>query len=435
MTKILLLYRAAIGPQMASPGVRAYQLAGALARRLPQAEVTLAIPENRGEFPLPAPNVRLQPFRSNGDALVLARNHDISIARDFPPRFALLMGDRRFALDAFTPFFVEWMELSKRDVTPRWRRTRMASNRWYLNFQLTLADFIFCADDRQRDLWIGMLMALALVPPDVYERDPSLRRFVDLVPYGVPSRPLQRRERVMKGVIAGIKETDKVLLWNGSVTDWNDPLTLLRAMEHFSARRPDIHLVFMGSDHPDFVFGPNAGVLRRAIEMSKEMGLYGRNVHFLQGWVPYEQIDDYLAEADASVCLGYENIESRFAFRTRYVDLFRARVPLLCTRGDVLADRVGEDPLGITVPELQVEPVIEGIERLLGDGEFVAACKQNLAAIGDELAWDLVVEPLAQFCASGESFATPAPRRRLQAYTRAGAYFAMKKICKVKQGD
>ena len=425
-----MLSRAVVGPEMASPGVRAYQLAGALARQLPGAEVTLAIPEDRGEFPLPHPNVKVQRWNSNSEALGLAREHDVSIARNFPPLFARLLGERRFALDGFTPLYIEWMELSRRTVRPRWRRTWMASNRWYLNLQLTLADYIFCADERQRDLWIGMLMALSLVPPDVYERDPSLRRFIDIVPYGVPSNPLDARGPVMKGVIPGIRPADRVLLWNGGVTDWNDPFTLLKAMDQLCTRRDDIHLVFMGANHPDFVFGPGGGVLRGAIEMAKELGLYGRNVHFLEGWVPYERIDDYLAEADASVCLGYENLESRFAFRTRYVDLFRARVPLLCTRGDVLADRVESDPLGITVPERDVAAVVAGIERLLGDGEFAAECRENLGVIGGELAWDVAVEPLAQFCGSSDTFATPAPRRRLQAYTRAGGYLAMKKICK-----
>ena len=72
------------------------------------------------------------------------------------------------------------------------------------------------------------------------------------------------------------------------------------------------------------VFGPTSGVNKLAYELSEELGLKDRNVFILNGWVPYEEIDNYLAEADASVCLGYENIESRFAFRTRYVDLFRA---------------------------------------------------------------------------------------------------------------
>lgn len=429
MRKVLVLSRAAVGPKMASPGIRAYQLAGALGRALPEAEITLAIPGDRGEVELPAPNVRLQVWEGNSAAAGLARAHDIAISRNFPPHFARLLGRTRLALDAFTPLYTEWMEISKRDRSrPLARRAWMAGNRWYLNLQLTLADFIFCADERQRDMWIGMLMALALVPPDVYERDPSLRQLIDLVPYGVPQHPLDARGPVLKGVVPRIKPDDRVLLWNGGVTEWNDPFTLLRAMDEITPRRPDVHLVFMGLNHPDFVFGPNAGVLGRAIEMAKDLGLYGRTVHFLEGWVPYERIDDYLAEADASVCLGYENVESRFAFRTRYVDLFRARVPLLCTRGDVLAERVEDEQLGITAPEGDVQAVVAGIERLVDDEAFVARCRENIARVAPSMSWDIAVEPLVEFCAGDDSFAMPARRRLMQAYVRSAMYLALKKI-------
>ena len=416
---------------MASPGIRAYQIAGALGRALPDREITLAVPANRSDYPAPppAPNVKLQNWSTNGDAVALARAHEVSIARNFPPQFVRLLGERRFALDAFTPLYIEWMELSKRDIEPKWRRTWMAGNRWYLNFQLTMSDFMFCADERQRDMWIGMLMALALVPPDIYERDPSLRRMIDIVPYGVPSKPLDPRGPVLKGVIPGIEATDRVLLWNGGITEWNDPLTLLQAMNQLVTRRPELKLVFMGVNHPDYAFGPDAGVTRRAVEMANILGLTGRNVFFQEGWVPYERIDDYLAEADASVCLGYETVESRFAFRTRYVDCFRARIPLLCTRGDVLAERVENDPLGITVPERNVDAVVAGIERLMDDAEFAGKCRSRLEAIADELSWDTAVEPLVQFCREGESWATPPDRRKAQAYTRAAVYLAMKKLC------
>jgi glycosyltransferase involved in cell wall biosynthesis len=414
---------------MASPGVRAFQIAGALARALPEAEVTLAVPAGHDPAEPPVSSVGVAPYASNAEAAFLAGQHDITISRNFPPQFARLLGKTRLALDGFTPLFIEWMELSKRDILPKWRRTWMSGNRAYLNLQLTLADFIFCADERQRDMWIGMLMALALVPEDVYTRDPSLRRIIDIVPYGVSSRPLSPKEKVLRGVVPGIEPADRVLLWNGGITEWNDVDTLLQAMQRMAVTRPEVKLVFMGVDHPDYAFGPSAGVTKHAFALAEELGLKDRNVFFRSGWVPYERIDDYLAEADASVCLGYENLESRFAFRTRYVDLFRAGVPLLCTRGDVLADRAQGAPLGITVPEKNVEAVIAGINRLLDDREFVAECKRNAAIVAAELSWDNAVEPLVRFCREGESWAMPAHRRRLQAYSRAGMYFAMKKIC------
>jgi glycosyltransferase involved in cell wall biosynthesis len=428
--KLLVLSRAAVGPRMASPGIRAYHLAGALSRALPEAEITLGVPGFRGEIAPPAPMVKLQSWTSNAEATFMARNHDVAIARNFPPQFARLLGDTRLALDGFTPLYVEWMELSQRDMLPRWRRTWMSSNRWYINMQLTLADFIFCADERQRDMWIGMLMALALVPPDVYQRDPSLRRLIDIVPYGVPSKPLSPQAKVLRGVVPGIEEGDEILLWNGGITEWNDAVTAVAAMDKLRLKRPKARLVFMGINHPDFAFGPGAGVTKAAIDLARELGLEGRNVFFLEGWVPYEEIDNYLAEADASVCLGYENVESRFAFRTRYVDLFRARVPLVCTRGDVLAERVENESLGITVPERNVDAVVAAIERILGDRELVMRAKENLGRVGAELSWDAAVQPLADFCTSGESYAMPPGRRLRQSYTRGAWYLALKKICR-----
>ena len=187
----------------------------------------------------------------------------------------------------------------------------------------------------------------------------------------------------------------------------------------------------MGVDHPDLAFGPIAGVTKHAIELARELGLDGRNVFFKSGWVPYERIDDYLAEADASVCLGYENLESRFAFRTRYVDLFRARVPLLCTRGDVLADRVHTDRAGHHRAGAERRRGRSGIERILDDRAFVAdregepgrhRRRTGLGPRGRAAAWNSAGDD--------DSFAMPAERRRLQAYTRGGMYFAMKKICK-----
>lgn len=433
--KIMVLSRGSIGPRMAAPGLRSYHLAGALGRVLPEAEVTLAVPWGKPPVQPPAPNVKMQEYIHNAHARYLAQDHDVAIARNFPPQFIRLMGGRtRLAVDAFTPFFIEWMELSRRDIQPGWRRTWMSGNRWYLNYQLTLADFIFCADQRQRDMWIGALMALALVPPATYQRDPSLRRLIDIVPFGVSQTPFTATTSRLRSEVPGIGQSGRIILWNGSIAEWYDPLTAIRAVERLLPGHPDIKLVFMGVRHPDAVTSPDAGVTKAAIDLASDLGLEGKSVFFLPGWIPYDEFDQFLAEAEFAICLGYETLESRFAFRTRYVELFRAGIPLLCTRGDVLAERVANDPLGIAVPQADLDAVVEAMERMLDDRQFMDTCRANLAAIGHELAWDTAIRPLADFCASGESYAMPANRRRLQALTRAGYYFAMKKICR-SQGE
>jgi glycosyltransferase involved in cell wall biosynthesis len=271
-------------------------------------------------------------------------------------------------------------------------------------------------------------VALALLPSEVYERDPSVRSLVGVVPFGVPAKPLAPNGPAMRGVVPGIGAQDRILLWHGTVTDWNDPVTAIEAVYRLGKRRSDLRLVFMGVDHPDYAFGPNAGKLREAIARARELGVEGRSVFFLPGWVPYDAIDSYLAEADAGICLGYETVESRFAFRTRYVDAFRARLPLVCTRGDVLAERVERDPLGVAVPERDVEAVMAAIERVLDDADFVAECRRNLAAIAEELSWDRVIAPLAEFCARGRTNAAPLGKRRRDAVVRAGVYYLLKKL-------
>lgn len=424
---ILVISRAAVGPRMASPGIRAYQIAGALARALPGARVTLARPAGQEAVAPPEPTVRIVDYRSNAELVRLAARHDVAIARNFPPHFIPLMGRTLLAFDGYTPLLIEWLEMAERDFV-RWRRVWTASNRWYVNLQLTMADYIFCADERQRDHWIGMLVALALLPSEVYERDPSVRSLVGVVPFGVPAKPLAPNGPAMRGVVPGIGAQDRILLWHGTVTDWNDPVTAIEAVHRLGKRRSDLRLVFMGVDHPDYAFGPNAGKLREAIARARELGVEGRSVFFLPGWVPYDAIDSYLAEADAGICLGYETVESRFAFRTRYVDAFRARVPLVCTRGDVLAERVERDPLGVAVPERDVEAVMAAIERVLDDADFVAECRRNLAAIAEELSWDRVIAPLAEFCARGRTNAAPLGKRRRDAVVRAGVYYLLKKL-------
>jgi len=88
VNKILVLSRSVIGPRMASPGVRAFQIAGALARAMPEAEITLGIPAGQEPTAPPEPTVRFATYSSNAEAAFLAGQHDVTISRNFPPQFA-----------------------------------------------------------------------------------------------------------------------------------------------------------------------------------------------------------------------------------------------------------------------------------------------------------------------------------------------------------
>jgi hypothetical protein len=78
-------------------------------------------------------------------------------------------------------------------------------------------DFFLCASEEQRDLWLGLLMAQGRVNHLNYDADPTLRRLIDVVPFGLPAEPPRHTKNVLKGVLPGIAPDDQVILWGGGI--------------------------------------------------------------------------------------------------------------------------------------------------------------------------------------------------------------------------
>jgi len=421
MTRILVHARGVVGEAMGSTGVRCYHTARVLAEQLPGASVTLAIP-NEPDIPSPHPRLRIVQYRNARESFLQMLRHDVIISRNFPPHALALFFTKRFVLDFYAAFLIEWLEITRRIPNPARKRVWMASNRHYMDSQLTLADFVVCANERQRDAWVGMLSALGLVQPNVYNADATLRRLIDVAPYGVqPGRPEHRRN-VLKGVVPGIRETDKVLLWNGSIMEWFDTETVIRAMAEVRQVRDDVKLFFLGTEHPDFVTGVLFDAPRRVLDLTQELGLYDETVFFNVGWVPYGEIGDYLTEADIAVCAAFDNAETRYSFRTRLVDAFWAELPLVCTQGDVLADLIESEQLGITVPPRDHHAFAEAILRLIDDKELYARCRCNMPRVKEQLSWDRTLQPLVAFCRNAEGIASPKRERLLPLLRRTVRY-------------
>ena len=424
--KILVISRGVVGQGMASSGVRSYHIARVLAEQMPEAEVTLAIP-NESDIESPHPRMRIVTSRGGRSSVRLMREHSVIISRNFPPQIVPFFFQKRLALDFFTSFFIEWMELSKRFPEFEHRKRWMASNNAYLDAQLTLADYIFCSNERQRDMWVGALVALGLIPPKTYDQDPTLSRLIGVIPYGVqPGSPRPAR-RVLKGVVPGIRETDKVVIWNGLIVEWFDAPTVVRAMAEVSRVRDDVKLFFLGIQHPDLVTSVLAPPVQEAMALAKQLGIYERSVFFNVDWVPYQEIGGYLAESDIGVCAAFDNLESRYSFRTRYVDLFWAELPIVCTRGDVLAERVERDPLGVAVAPGDHRAFAEGLLRLVEDGEFYERCRTNTAMIKEELRWERTLQPLVDFCRNGNTSAAPKSKRIFPLIRRFASYLRQRK--------
>ncbi len=266
-----------------------------------------------------------------------------------------------------------------------------------LNRQLQRADFLMCASDRQRDLFIGQLCALGRANALTYDNDPTLRSLIDVVPFGLPDDSPEHKAPALRGVVPGIGPDDDVLVWAGGVYDWFDPLTLVRAVGRLSEKRPSVRLFFMGMQHPN----PDVPPMQMATStraLADELGLTGRHVFFNDGWVDYAQRQNFLLEATLGVTAHFDSVETRFAFRTRALDYLWAALPVVTTEGDWFAEVVARESLGLTVPPEDPEALADALYRLLSDPGMMEACRAHAVSLRTAMRWSVVLEPLAEFC-------------------------------------
>jgi len=406
--KILVLSLGVVGQRMSSLGIRSYHIARVLAERLPQSAVTLAVPT---ETELLSQDLPFRVVQYTPSSLKsLAREHDIMISYTLPVGLLPHTRDTRVVLDLYGVYLPEWLEIANAELKPSQRRSWVDCQQRKLNLLLTWADFVLYANDRQRHLYLGMLSALGRVTPEAYAEDKRLNHLLGLVPLGVRPGEPQATKRVLKGVHPGIRAGDKVLIWNGAVTEWFDLETLIRAVHQLSQERDDIKLFFMGTELPSYpqpakLKGIGAVAVKGALRLCEDLHLLDRSVFFNIGWVGYEDTANYLLEADIGVCTYFPSLETDYSFRTRFLDLFWAKRPIICTEGDVLADLVVRRQLGIVVPPRDTQALAQAIRRLVDDEGLMQTCKQNLREVREEFRWEKVLEPLVEFCR------TPAPAR------------------------
>jgi glycosyltransferase involved in cell wall biosynthesis len=401
--KIMVVCNAVVGSKMASPGIRNFHMARLLQQELPDARVTLSLPPKLPSDLDPDSVAFNVVWPSQRELLSLVAEQDIIITSKFPIKMLPVAYDKKIVLDLYTPFFTEWMEMSKGDPSQRHRRAWLEPKRKNLIVQMAVSDLILCANERQRDLIIGIMATTGLISPHAYDTDPSLERLIKLAPLGIRDHDPVRRKNILKGVHPGVRETDTVLLWNGAIVEWYDLDLLVRAVHKLSLERDDIKLFFMGTEHPDSfgakpLQGLGAGATKAAMELARTQGILDKNVFFNFGWATNEETEQYLLEADMAVCTYFENMETRYSFRTRYVDLFWAELPFVCTRGDVVSEMVDKRTLGVAVPQGDLDALVNAIRKLADDREFRDRCKANLHELRNEFTWERTLAPLVDFC-------------------------------------
>jgi len=404
--KIVVVSNDHVGSRMAGPGIRYLNFARELRA---EGDVTLVVPfetdlEPDG-FALVVANA--------GDAVAMApvtAGADCVVAQRLPVRTmrALARTRTRRIYDLYAPGHFEILALDTHEGAERQPASALELNVLIQTVALKTGDAFVCASEIQRDLWLGALSQIRRIDHEGYARDPSLRSLIDVVPFGIETEPPRPSQRVLKGVLPGIGVDDRVLLWPGGIWNWLDPLTVIDAVAEIARRRDDVRLVFLGLQHPNPNV-PDMRMTRQAVGRAEELGLRDRVVFFNEGWVPYDQRGQYLLEADVGVSAHFDDLEARFAFRTRLLDCFWAGLPVVTTFGDSLGDLVERRGLGSAVAPGDVVGWVAALETLLTDADAYECARSSIAAVRDEYLWPRVVEPLRRLV---RDEGTPMPRRR-----------------------
>jgi GT2 family glycosyltransferase/glycosyltransferase involved in cell wall biosynthesis len=389
--KIVIATQETLSARMAGPAIRAWAMAEALSLEHDVELVTT------GTCTISHPRFTC---RSVGlaDMRGLERWCDILVFQGLIlSMFRWLVGsDKILIADIYNPFHLEQLEQAK-DQGAEGRARTVSDCTTALNDQLTRGDFFLCASEKQRDFWLGQLSAVGRLNPKNYDADETMEKLIAVAPFGVPDDPPVHTRDALKGVVPGIGVDDKVILWGGGIYNWFDPLTLLHAVDRLRHRRPEVRLFFLGLKHPN----PDVPEMRMAVAtraLSDALGLTDKHVFFNEGWVPYEDRQNYLLEADIGVSTHLDHVETAFSFRTRILDYLWAGLPIVATGGDTFADLIEGKGLGLTVPPGDVEALEDALFRLLDDEAFHAACKDRLAEIVPNHAWSRVLGPLVEFC-------------------------------------
>lgn len=394
---IALIPNDIVGPNMAGPGIRVWEIARVLGK---QFLVHIIIPPIMAgkSPPIELHNaIHLTICHSQADLRRQVQQCDIIITRGvtltaYP--FLAQLG-KPLVLDMYNAFLLEGLQ--QMATAEEWQRvTTYERDLESLSTQLQLADFILCASEKQRDYWLGVLSAIGRINPYTHHQDHSLRQLIDVVPFGLPQEPPHHEKAVLKGVYKNIAADDKVILWSGGIWNWLDATTLIQAMQLIQQQRNDVKLFFMGIKRPNSTMA-KLDAVEQAVHLSRELELTNRSVYF-NDWVPYNERQNYLLEADIGVSLHLDHIETRFSFRTRLLDHLWAGLPTIATKGDVMGELLAHHGLA----RLVLPGDVEGVAQALLEWVDTPNLRTDLAAqfhqAASQFQWEFIMQPLIGFC-------------------------------------
>jgi len=389
--RVLFVTNHSVGRKRAGPAIRCVELAKVLAQHF---DVTLAATQS-ADIEIAGVQIISETLAHPSRLRAAAGRSDIVITQGrVLATFSFLRRAAKFlVVDLYDPYLLEYL-LSPHPQFPRWGYLRQRHD---LNLQLLRGDYFLSANERQRDYWLGRLCALGRLTPRECRRDPSFKSLVGVVPFGISATPPSHTQTVMKGIIPGIARSDFVLIWAGGLWQWLDPMTVIRAVALVSEERSDIKLLFLGTQDPN----PDKRVMpirSEAGELAQNLNVLNRSVFFKEGWVPFDERQNYLLEADVGISAHPDSFETRLSFRTRVLDYVWAGLPMILTEGDCLADWATRQYVATTLRPGDVAGWKQAILSMASSPETRQEMRNRLQRLAPQFHWERIAGPLLDYC-------------------------------------
>jgi glycosyltransferase involved in cell wall biosynthesis len=338
---------------MAGPGIRAWHLAGELAKHFP----TTLICKREGELPGNAAFRVAE--RGSAEAAAAMKEADVLIGQ--PARgFRRLRRTQRIVYDLFDPVLLELREMYGKRPSMR-QRVHLGAETLRVRRAVSDGDLLIVATAKQRELYSNA-------------RGPMIE-----IPFGIES-------------VAAAEGRENIILWGGGTWEWLDPATAVEAVIEANRRGIHCRLVFLGRSRPN----------RHSLDRRREDrldDLIAGGTPFVEAndaWTPYRDRLSWLRRSKAAIMLHRPTAEAAYSIRTRLFDAIAAAVPVITTEQGFAAELVAAEKLGVVVPPSDPAAVADAIARLIGDDGFHAACVSNLIRIQPRFAWDVVTRPLIE---------------------------------------
>lgn len=408
--RVLIPIAEPIGGQMSAVGIRQSEIGKALA---PHCDVTFAA---QGSANDEVHGVRIVPCRNRREFRSLLDSHDVlyTLGLNSDRFFDVVRSGIRVVLDLYTPQAFEVMECWPEVPDAIMERYHRRIVRWTLA-QLDVADYVVCTTEPQRDLWLGMMNGAGLLGVGQSRRDPAWRDRLGVVPMGVPQTPPRADGHPLRSRLPGVGADDFLLLWISNLLAWQDPVTLVEAMDLVRRHDPSIRLVFLGIGQPR---GPGGSLFdnmtlrtRQAREASDARGLTDSTVFFINDRVPYRDMGPHLLDANAAVSTYPDSLETRCCLGTRLTDYLWAGLPMVVSGLRIQHDFVEAQGLGRCVEPAAPAALAEAIlatKRDVANGAITPAAFERAR---DRLRWSTVTAPVVHWLATKARRGDRAKRR------------------------